>query len=196
MKALYLLLFLAPLYAQNPASNPSFDDEFSGAELNLSKWIPHDPRAAVLSPEAVIVSGGQLHLSGTVSTFGLFAQTYGRFEIRVRASVGSEFVLEPVPNGTLPRIDVFRITGTDKVFLGNRWGSEQTERSFGDSLTVPGVLKDFHTIVLDWDRDRIAWFIDGKKTFESTDGVPRQPMYLVIRHAADIDYVRVYNRQQ
>lgn len=192
MKALFLLLFLAPLYAQNL----TFDDEFNSTELDLSKWIPHEPGASSLSPERVTVSGGQLHLSGTVSTFGLFAQMYGRFEIRCRPSAGSELVLEPVPNGTLPRIGVFRIAGPDKVYLGNWWGSEQTERTFGDYFSIPGLSKGFHTIALDWDRGHLTWFIDGKKTFESVDGVPQQPMYLVIRRAADIDYVRVYQPRQ
>ena len=101
-----------------------------------------------------------------------------------------------------------------KIFFANRWGTEQTERSFADSFTVSDLSNGFHTVTMDWERDRIAWFVDGRKMFESVDGVPRQPMYLLIDLAVggrlaqapdattslpasfDIDYVRVYQRRQ
>jgi len=212
LKTLLLFLSLSPLlFAQkeNGSWAPTFDDEFNGAELDLSRWVPHDPRAPSHAPEAVTVNGGQLHLagSGVVSTFGIFSQTYGRFEIRCRVPAGRgfrpRFQLLPVPLGLLPRIEVFETTGSapSKVSFANRWGSEQTERSFGDSFTGPDLSAGFHTLSIEWDRDKITWFIDGKEKFQSVDGVPRQPMYLLIGLAAgspdesesfDIDYIRVY----
>jgi len=192
MKTLFLLLALSPFLL---AQNLTFDDEFNGIELDLSKWIPHDPRVTFFPLETATVSGGQLHLSGTISTFGLFAQMYGRFEIRFRASAGAKFALASVPDGTLPRIDVFRAAAPDRIFLGNWWGSEQTERSYGDSFTVPDLSKVFHTIVLEWERDRVTWSLDGKKTFESVDGIPQRPMFLLIAAPLDIAYVRVYQRK-
>jgi beta-glucanase (GH16 family) len=215
MSKLLLLLSLSPLLlSQNESSNwvLTFDDEFNGAELDLARWIPHDPRQQSHTPEAITVASGQLHLaaSGVVSTFGLFSQTYGRFEIRCRVPTGQglrpAFRLLPVPLGPLPRIDVFETTGSapSKVYFANRWGTEQTERSFGDSFSGPDLSTGFHILSIDWDRDRIAWFIDGKEKFQSVDGVPRQPMYLLLDLVAggrvadsvffDIDYIRVYQR--
>jgi beta-glucanase (GH16 family) len=214
MKTLLLLLSLSPLLpAQKENTNwtLTFADEFNGAELDLARWTPHDPFGHVRAQEAVAVSGGQLHIagSGIVSTFGLFSQTYGRFEIRCRVPSGPGlrpgFKLLPVPLGPLPAIDVFEITGNDpsKVFFANHWGTEQTERSFGDSFTGPDLSSGFHTLSIEWDRDKITWFIDGKEKFRSVDGIPRQPMYLLIELAVrgadarvpasfDIDYIRVY----
>ncbi len=248
MRTLLLSLSLLPLLlvGQNAANWVlTFDDEFNGAELDLSRWTPHDPWGRVrdrqlqaYAPEAVSVGNGQLHIvasrtsagqvpvkydgkdreyvSGIVSTFGTFAQTYGRFEIRFRAPAGRGlrpgFLLLPVPLAPLPEIDVFETTGSapSNVFFANRWGSEQTERSFGDSFTCPDLSVGFHTVSIEWDRDRIAWLVDGKKTFESIDGIPRQPMYMLIDLAVggrlarapdastalpasfDIDYIRVY----
>ena len=247
MKTLPLLLSLSALsLAQNEKGNwaLTFDDEFNGSELDLSRWTPHDPGGRVrdrqlqtYEPEAVAVSGGQLHIvaqvaqvaqvarrkdgeyvSGIVSTFGAFSQTYGRFEIRCRIPAGRGlrpgFLLLPVPLGPLPEIDVFETTGSDlsKVFFANRWGTEQTERSFGDSFTGPDLSAGFHTLSIEWDRDKITWFLDGKEKFQSVDGIPRQPMYLLIDLAVggrlarspdpktifpasfDIDYIRVYQR--
>ncbi len=253
MKFGLLALSAIPLLLSSPFLRPeeppgrvlTFADEFNGAALDLRRWAPHDPWGRVrdfqlqaYSPDAVTVSGGQLHivarradaahpaqvydgkerefLSGIITTFGLFAQTYGRFEIRCRVPAGRGlrpgFLLRPIPKGELPAIDVFETTGDapSRVFLANHWGTEQTERSWGDSFTAPDLSADFHTIALEWDRDRIAWFIDGKETFRSTDGVPHQPMYLLLDLAMggrlartpdastpfpasfDIDYMRVY----
>jgi len=222
MRTLLLLLSLSPLLlAQKENGNwvVTFDDEFNGAELDLTRWGPHDPRGQQSqsnAPDAVRVSGGQLHIAaaGVVSTFGTFSQTYGRFEIRCRVPAGRRllprFRLLPVPLGPLPEIDVFETTGNapSKVSFANRWGTEQTERSFGDSFTGPDLSTGFHTLSIEWDRDRITWFIDGKEKFQSVDGVPRQPMYLLIDLAVggpdestalpasfDIDYIRVYQAQ-
>lgn len=255
MKPLLLLLSLSPLLSQKavqPAIEPAdakwvqtFDEEFNGKELNLSRWSPHDPWGHVrdrqlqaYAPEAIEVSGGQLHIvarrapvnevpvrydgkereyvSGIISTFGIFSQAFGRFEIRCRIPAGRGlrpgFLLLPIPFGTLPAIDVFEAIGStpSKIFFANHWGTEQTERSFGDSFTGPDLSTGFHTIAIEWDRERIAWFVDGKEKFQSVDGVPRQPMYMLIDLAVggrlarspdatttlpasfDIDYVRVY----
>jgi beta-glucanase (GH16 family) len=219
MKKLLLLLSLSPLLLsqnENAGWVLTFDDEFNGADLDLSRWVPHDPLGHVRAPEAVALRGGQLHIavSGVVSTFGLFSQTWGLFEIRCRVPTGrglrSRFQLLPVPLGPLPRIDIFETSGSapSKVFFANRWGTEQTERSFGDTFTGPDLSTGFHTLSVEWDRGRIAWFIDGKEKFQSVDGIPRQPMYMLIDLAAggrvadsttypasfDIDYIRVYQR--
>lgn len=203
-----LLLLAASLAAQTWV--PSFEEDFNGTSLDLSRWIPHDPgSAAQLGPEALKVSGGALRIgaSGVITTFGTFAQMYGRFEIRLRAPAGSEMFLAPMPQGLLPRIEVFRSTAPDRLFFGNQWGDENTERSYGDAFAVPDISKGFHTIAIEWEPDRIAWSVDGKKTFESRDSVPHQPMYLLIHfspHDAvsapatpfDIDYIHIYKRAE
>jgi beta-glucanase (GH16 family) len=213
----------------------TFADEFNASELDLSRWAPHDPftrdhQLQAYAPESLTVSGGQLHIvarrqgetgqyvSGIVSTFGIFAQTYGRFEIRCRVpagrGLGPRFQLLPVPLAPLPAIDVFETTGSSpsKVFFANRWGTEQTERSFSDSFTGPDLSMGFHTLAVEWERDGIAWFIDGNQKFRAVDGIPHQPMYLLLELAVernparapdaattlpatfDIDYIRVYQR--
>jgi beta-glucanase (GH16 family) len=236
MKPLLLLLSMSSfLLSQGNEVKwvETFADDFNGKELDLSRWIEHDPFGRVRDrqlqtyiPDAVEVSGGQLHIvarrkdgeytSGIISTFGTFSQTYGRFEIRCRIPAGRGlrpgFLLLPVPLGPLPEIDVFEAIGSppSKVYFANHWGTEQTERSFGDSFTGPDLSAGFHTLAIEWERDRITWFIDGKEKFESVDGVPRQPMYMLIDLAVggrlarspdasttlpasfDIDYIRVY----
>lgn len=182
----------------------TFADEFDGGALDLAKWSPRDPWKETrnrevhgYSPESVQVNGGMLHIlaargragdyiSGIVTTFGVFQQTYGRFEVRCRIPAGRGlrpgFFLMPVPAGSLPTIEVFQAIGSapTKAYFTNRWGSEQTERSYGESFAVPDLSRGFHTIALEWERDSLRWFVDGKEKFQSADGVPRQPMYLML----------------
>ena len=252
MNPLALLLIPLAFTAQKPDPGwiLTFAEEFNGTELDLLHWAPHDPwgrerdrQLQAWTPDSVIVSGGQLHLiarraaedkpvrydgkqreyvSGIVSTFGTFAQTYGRFEIRCRVPAGrglrSRVALYPVPLAPLPNIQILEMSGntTTSASFSNHWGTEQTERSFGDSFSGPDLSSGFHTVAAEWDSSRIAWFVDGKETFRSEDGIPRQPMFLLIELAVgggtgslstrfpdettrfpasfDVDYVRVYKR--
>jgi len=201
---LALFLLFPALKAQAPGA--TFADEFEAPQLDLSRWSPHDPFSR--SSNEFKVSGGQLHIvPGTaLSTYGIFAQTWGRFELRARMPAAKElrarFRLMPIPLGQLPSIDVFETSGNSpaKILFANRWGTEQTERSFGDSFIVPDLSADFHTIALDWTRERLLWSVDSKEKFRSVDGIPQQPMYLLLdltgaasaSQTFDIDYIRVY----
>jgi beta-glucanase (GH16 family) len=161
----------------------------------LLRWIPHDPLAPAATPNVPGTGGGELHLKAgqTLTTFGLFSQRYGRFEIRCRLPLTrgarARFRLEPVPLAPLPAIDVFATEGT-KLWFGNSWGTEQTERSFGDSVDVPA--PGMHVVAIEWDRAKIVWSVDGKEKLSAADGVPSVPMFLVLEGPMDVDYVRVF----
>jgi beta-glucanase (GH16 family) len=151
-----------------------------------------------------------------MTTYGSFAQMYGRFEIRCRMPVGRglepKFWLLPL-TGEIPEIDVFDAVGSEptKALFGNKWGDEKTERSYSGSYPVGDLSADFHVVAIEWDKEKIVWFVDGKERFRSVDGVPHQPMYLAISLAIgglqarypdedtkfpavfDIDYVRVFS---
>ncbi len=72
--------------------------------------------------------------------------------------------------------------------------------------------KDFHVYALEWEPDRMRWFIDGQQIHATTNGIPHTPHYLILNTAVggawpgnpdetttfpqfhDVDYVRVYQR--
>lgn len=238
MNALSLLLIPALLLAQKPHDSNwilTFADEFDSPELDLAKWSPHEPggQARDAHPEAITIGGGQLHVTarraskgyiqGIVTTFGTFAQRYGRFEMRCRVPAGRGLraivSLRPVPLAPLPAIGLLEVNGAtpSTISFGNDWGTEQTRRSFGDSFPGPDLSAGFHTIAVEWDQDKILWSIDGKDKFQSVDGVPSQSMFLALELAVgggtgslsartpddstafpasfDIDYVRVYQHK-
>lgn len=237
------LLAVTSLFAQKQAGSDwvlTFAEEFDGAELNFPKWTPHDPwghernrEGQAYVPEAIEVKDGSARIvarrqvasydgrqreftSGMMTTYGSFAQTYGRFEIRCRAAAGkgveSKFWLMPVPSGDVPSIDVVDVVGSEpaKALFTNRWGDERTERSYSGSASAPDLSGGFHTIAVEWDEKRITWTVDGKETFQSISGVPHQAMYLAANLAVggttakypdasavfpaefDIEYIRVY----
>ena len=92
--------------------NCTFDDEFNGTALNTGLWVPQltaksgyvaGPDCYVNDPSTISVSGGYLNLSvrkvapftcvpgytsdyvaGMVSTYGLFHQIYGAFEVNAK----------------------------------------------------------------------------------------------------------------
>ncbi len=240
-----LLAALAP--ASRAATDPdwilTFRDEFNGSDIDFLHWTPHDPSGEernrelqAYMPANVQFGGGSAHLiarrekatydghlriftSGTMTTVGLFAQTYGRFVIRCRAAEGSgfesSFSLLPVPNGELPAITLVDIRGADAslAHFANRWGDPMTERSYDGSYAIGKTSDGFHEFAIEWDAQKIAWFIDGRERFRSVEGIPHQPMYLALRLAVggsgagrvdettpfpasfDVDYIRLYKHK-
>ncbi len=220
-----------------------FSDEFDGGALEFPKWSPHDPwnhernfEVQAYTPESIELRDGVAHLvarvanaiydgkkreytSGMFTTYGSFAQMYGRFEIRCRFPAGKglqpKVWLLPVPNGEIPAINIADFVGRDpgRVLFGNLWGDTKTERSYSGGWPLPDLTSEFHTYTIDWDETRIVWLIDGKERFRSTTGIPNQPMYLAMSLAVggetakwpdsttpfpasfDIDYVRIYKRR-
>jgi beta-glucanase (GH16 family) len=91
-------------------------------------------------------------------------------------------------------------------FEGQKRTSSATWRADAD------FSKDFHVYALEWEPDKIRWFIDGQPIHATTNGIPHTPHYLILNTAVggawpgnpdattsfpqfhDIDYVRVYQR--
>jgi beta-glucanase (GH16 family) len=241
-----VLFFATALPAQTalkaPEWVPTFSDEFSQKELEFPKWSVNDPwgharnrESQAWVPTAVQLQEGNARIaarreparydgqqreytSGILTTYGSFAQMYGRFEIRCRIPAGNgfetKFWLLPIPSGDIPSIDILQVIGSEpsRPHFANRWGDEKTERSYTGTWNSPDLSKDFHVFAIEWDKDKIVWFVDGRERFRSVDGVPHQPMYLVASLAVggtdakwpdsstpfpvffDIDYVRVFQR--
>ena len=162
------------------------------------------------------------YTSGMMTTYGKFSQKYGWFEIRCRLPKGNgmwpAFWLLPEPLGWPPEIDIMENLGQDTriAYFTNHFRDGQGQhRSKGSGkLTMPDLSADFHTYAVEWTADAIVWYFDGVEKFRSTQGVPQQPMYVLVNLAIggdwpvppdatttwpstfDVDYVRVYARAQ
>jgi beta-glucanase (GH16 family) len=90
----------------------------------------------------------------------------------------------------------------------------QKKSSSGKWKSDVDYTKDFHVYVLEWEPAVMRWFIDGNLIHSTTNGIPHTPHYLILNTAVggtwpgnpdgttvfpqfhDIDYVRVYQREE
>ncbi len=148
-------IFAAP--ADRPGWKLTFDDEFDGTSLDLTKWNPNDPwgrernnELQAYVPDAFVVKDGILsvtaekrsasyagkersYTSGMMTTYQKFAQRYGRFEIRCRVPKGKgmwpAFWLLPQPLAWPPEIDVLEILGhqPQKAYFTHHFLNDQRQ---------------------------------------------------------------------
>jgi beta-glucanase (GH16 family) len=244
-------VLLAGTFAQAQTAKPgwelTFDDEFTGANVDATKWqkrykwgeaqINGELQAYV--DDAYQLDGSVLHIVGQHSTgqyagqtfeyrsgliASIFHQKYGWFETRCRMPLGQG--LWPAfwllgENGTtgVNEIDIHEYLGSvpNTVYMTVHWGTSYTtgHQSDSQSYSGPDFSADYHTFALDWDADRVIWYVDGIERFRHTGaGVPQVEMYVIANLAIggtwpgapdaatvfpanyDIDYIRVYGRLQ
>ncbi len=160
---------------------------------------------------------GQLFTSGVIVSKPDFQFTYGYVEIRCRVPAGKglwpAFWLLAADPAAINEIDVFEITGDnpDTAYMTLHYpglnGVSQAEQA---TFRGPDFSKDFHTFAVEWNQDKITWFIDGVERYHQSQHIPQAPMYLIANLAVggkwpgspsvrtpfpayfDIDYIRVY----
>jgi beta-glucanase (GH16 family) len=214
---------------------PVFSDEFNGNSLDQQKWNVTYPSGSgelqqyipdafsfdngILKIHAVANGNSELPFtSGILTTKGKFTQEYGYFEIRARVPKGQglfpAFWLMPANGKWPPELDVFEVLGQDssKVYMTVHYtNSNHYPGEVQGSYSGPDLSLEFHTYGLDWEPDRLTWYVDGVERFSTTQNVPHEPMFLLINLAVggdwpgppdhktpfpsefDINYVRVFS---
>ena len=157
------------------------------------------------------------YVSGHLNTFPSFAQTYGYFEISAKLPKGKglwpAFWLLPTDRTWPPEIDVMEVLGDDTQTLHMHMHSNAGGKrvSKGHAHKTPDMSAAFHTYGVDWQKDYITWYFDGREVFK-TETPPdlHKPMYMLVNLAVgghwpgaptfatpfparyQIDYVRAY----
>lgn len=168
-------------------------DEFGAAAVDRSLWAVYEGPGDSLgrwSASEVAVRGGELRLSvsrpggdppsrwGGVGALGA-PQRYGRWEARLRMSVGrgviGQLVLSPVPGSTADPspvivVSVMPYPGTISV-SGSGAGPGGTRVA---TLARPS---DFHLVVVEWTPQRVRVLLDGATVSEWTDGRLPGPLW-------------------
>lgn len=161
------------------------------------------------------------YTSGMITTAKSFNQRYGYFEIRARLPKGQglwpAFWLLPADRSSPPETDVMEAIGSNpnSVQMTNHWwnAEDQSRQGSGSSFNGPDFTADFHTFGVDWQPQRLTWYVDGVKRREFTGPlVMDRPAYLLANLAIggawagapddttefparmQIDYIRVYKR--
>ncbi len=215
-----------------------WEDQFNGSVLDPEKWEVRGvgPRAlGFVSPEAVKVEGGCLKLSalkqadriliGAVGTQNRYQTRYGFFECRAQLQkspgVWAAFWIQSpkISQGENPAIygaeidimEFFKKLGTDIVSHNVHWAygpRQQTTR--GMQSYCKGVSEGFHKFALEWTPDKYAFFVDGYKYYEVTNGLSQIEEYLILSMEIPskaeeiqntvfpdvfmVDYVKVYQK--
>lgn len=216
-----------------------WEDTFSGAKVDPTKWKHRGlgPRGiATVSEDAVEVKDGYLYLwakkdskgrmlGSALGTEKTFMARYGYFECRaqVQKSWGQwgAFWLQStqISSGEDPatygaEIDVmecFRKLGPDIISHNVHWAYGPNQKSTrGMQSTLKGLGTGFHTYAVEWTPTMYAFFVDGMKFYEVTQGISRIKEYMILSmeypgnmqdmarsvlpDAMIVDYVRVYQK--
>lgn len=173
---------------------------------------------------------GQAYTSARIKTQDLFEQAYGRFEARIRMPIGQGLWpafwmlgadFDEVGWPQTGEIDIMEYRGQEPtVVLGSLHGPGY---SGGNSLTTRfdagfRLDQDFHVYRVDWDPDRITWYMDGQvyasagRAQAPGEWVFDKPFFMILNVAVGgtfvgpvgpntsfpqtmlVDYVRVYER--
>ncbi|MCP1561108.1 UNVERIFIED_ORG: beta-glucanase (GH16 family) [Methylobacterium sp. SuP10 SLI 274] len=157
------------------------------------------------------------YVSGVMTTKMSFAQQYGYFEIRAELPAGQgywpAFWLMPTDNSWPPELDVFEVLGKDPNTIYATAHSAQTGKRVEAQSIITSVdtSKGFHTYGVNWQADKITWYIDGNQVAQTaTPADMHKPMYMIANLAMggswggatdattpavgrmNIDYIRAY----
>jgi beta-glucanase (GH16 family) len=206
-------------------------DEFDDSELDSKAWTPYDSvggfGTGYRKPEAISQSDGMLKITARGDVSGGMSdntgQLYGRWEFRARTDpgrgFGSAILLWPdsenwPADGELDMMEV-PSENRDLAHFVTHWEEDGADTVNGTS--VPGDFSQWHTFTMEWLPDRITWYVDGVKKYETTDKkmIPTKPMHLTIQLdqgpqkdwilprdettpdelSLDVDWVRIYKAE-
>ncbi|MBK9176510.1 MAG: glycoside hydrolase family 16 protein [Flavobacteriales bacterium] len=103
------------------------------------------------------------HEGGMVHSIGDAKFTYGRFEVRCRIPRGAGLWPAFWGFGGETEIDVFEFCGEQPRLLKgalHRWGG--TRFSSSGKHKAQDLSRGMHDYAVEWDRDGISWFLDGR----------------------------------
>ena len=122
----------------------------------------------------------QEYVSGVLTSREEFSQFYGRFEVRAKMPEGDglwpAFWLLPThdrwPEGVavLPELDVMEFISQEQSWYHTTIHSNVTgqSESVGNAISAGTNLSaDFHDYAAVWGPEKIAWYFDGLKVFET-----------------------------
>jgi beta-glucanase (GH16 family) len=111
------------------------------------------------------------YTSGKVTTYGTFAQAYGRFEARMRVPAGRGFLpafwllgdnIYKVRHPQEGEIDVVETVGNQANRVQQHAHGPGLDFGYAYGLPAGQTVTDWHTYAIEWSPDRITWAVDGR----------------------------------
>ncbi len=188
----------------------TFSDEFSGVELDSSRWkhrsLGKRMNGIVVEQASRHNGKGQLEMSLTrvgdqyhiaqIATEKTFLQKFGYFECRARVNheLGahtafwlqspalSQGLDDPARFGT--EIDIFEYhinSGRSWVYHNLHWNGYGPEhKQAGTRIEIEGIDGGFHTFGLLWTAEEYVFYVDGQETWRTSQAVSHIPQYMIL----------------
>lgn len=123
------------------------------------------------------------YTSGLINTGGSFRQQYGIFEAKIRFNYNNPVThaFWMLSDKILPHVDVAK--SQKKLVMSNIWGNIAEKNGVRRKISRLGASrfsKDFFIYRLEWAPGKLTWKINGLTMASTTEGVPQEPMYLVL----------------
>jgi hypothetical protein len=164
----------------------------------------------VTSPNNVSVSGGTLNLtatrnasrgytSGLVTSEGLHDFQYGYVEAKMDLPTGAGFfpafwMLPSNHNDGLGEIDIVEYVGGAEAHLNYHIDGPGDDAESDDFDMSSPPDQGYHTYGVDWQQDKITWYIDGRAVHATTN-YTHTPMYVILNLAVGGDWAGAPNSQ-
>jgi beta-glucanase (GH16 family) len=172
---------------------PVATDDFEGSTLGRS-WDAYNSVGGFGNgyrrPSAISVEDGMLRITARGDISGGMRherdQLYGRWEFRARTEKGrgrgAAILLWPeTENKDDGELDMMEVPHEDRneAHFVIHFSSENKQAG----TKVTGDFSQWHTFAMDWLPDRLVWYVDGVKQFETTDRnvIPKVPMHMTIQ---------------
>ncbi|WP_276574174.1 family 16 glycosylhydrolase [Novosphingobium kaempferiae] len=201
-----------------------FDEDWGGTGKKALGVNPFSIDDGILTIKAERASAdilpymdGHTWTSGLLTTKFTFAQQYGYFEIRAQMPAGNgfwpAFWLLPTDNSWPPELDIFEQHGKDPnvLYMSTHGTSTPGKTLEAQDRAVVDTTK-MHTYGVDWNADRIVYYIDGVEVArQATPKAMQKEMYMLVNLAVGgkdswsgpsdastptgemkIDYIRAY----
>jgi beta-glucanase (GH16 family) len=214
-----------------PGAKLIFNEEFTGDRLDASHWTTeyrwgrtNEPELQYYSQDALQVKDGILritadqhqmeeknYLSGLIASYDRFTFTYGYLEMRAKIPSGQglwpAFWMHLNDDDKSGEIDVFEFLGHEPNIIHMSYHFPELHEFW---FNGPDYSQEYHIYAVDWQPDKIVWYIDGVERARATSSIPNEPMYIIANLAVggdwpgspdattqfpahfDIDYIRVY----
>jgi beta-glucanase (GH16 family) len=168
--------------------------DFNETALDRRVWNPYNSVGGFGNgfrrPSAISVENGLLRITARGNVSGGMGhhrdQLYGRWEFRARTDKGrgrgAAILLWPqTENKDDGELDMMEVPREDRSQAHFVIHFSPQNKLAGNK--VNGDFSQWHTFAMDWLPDRITWYVDGVKQFETFDKnvIPKVPMHMTIQ---------------
>ncbi len=172
-----------------------FYDNFSGTSLNQTNWpvtyggsgnngaftYQHGNVQVNNGLTINTTNNGGGWTSGGISQ-GWSGGTYGLYQVEAKVDpgqgTGPAIVLWPDNNSWPPEIDLLEApNGQGDAFMSLHWAGANGANQY-QTIDTGVKVNAYHDYAVDWEANKLTFYVDGKQIWSTTSHIPSQPMGL------------------